>query len=145
MTSSSPDPIAPGAAFQLAALAAMFGGVLAAAACVGAWRRIVRRRLAGAAATTTAPAPTAARSADPTAPLDPAPRCRFAGAVLLAMLVLPTAVAVRQLWPHPDLGWRLLAVWLFALAPSAAAWLVLAGAAERRRRAELTDRREPRS
>jgi hypothetical protein len=32
---------------------------------------------------------------------------------------------VRQLWPHPDLGWRLLVIWLVALLPPAAAWLVL--------------------
>jgi hypothetical protein len=112
---STPDPIAPGAAGQLtnlllavataAAVAALLGGALA-----------VRRRLRGQRSGPAPPAP----AADPGGA-----GARLLGGVLLLVLALPAAVAVRQLWPHPDLGWRLLVIWLVALLPPAVAWLVL--------------------
>ena len=105
MDSLYPDPIAPGASVQLTALAAACAGVLVVALAASAWSR--RRR--GEAVTL------AMREAQ-ASPL-------LTGAAMLAVLTLASAVAIRQLWPHPDLGVRLLWGWLLLVVPVALVWL----------------------
>ena len=110
------EAIAPGAASQLGALLATVAGAAIVVGLVrgGLWWR---HRGTGQAA----PSP-----ADST-PARSAPVRRFLGAVLLMALALPAAVAVRQLWPHPDLGPRLVITWIVILLLPAAAWLLIRG------------------
>jgi hypothetical protein len=141
-----PEPIAPGAASQLAHL--VLGGLaaLAVVLVLALARRILRWRAgrgptpamgtpAATGDTPPAPPPAATAGTEETAgPGDAgagpaalrAGGTRLLGAVLVLVLAMPTAAAVRQLWPHPDLEWRLLVVWLLAWLPPVAAWLALA-------------------
>jgi hypothetical protein len=114
------DPIAPGAALQLTALVATLAGALGLAALVVAWSWWRRRRHA-------TPPPAAPQESPPRSAAGPV----LPGAALIVVLVLPAAVAVRQLWPQPDLGVRLLIGWLALVVPSVLAWVVLAIAANR--------------
>ncbi len=124
--SSTPDPIAPGAAGQLTNLAVAVVVAAAVALLAGlalaAWRRWRHGAPAGDAA---ADRGDGQRTPDAQAPAGAAGP-RLLGGVLVLLLALPAAVAVRQLWPHPDLGWRLLVLWLLAVLPPAAVWLALA-------------------
>lgn len=118
MNSGSFDAIAPGSASQLSALlAAVAGAALVAVALQGLlW---LRNRTRGAPTTAHAPV------AEPV--LGARTLRRLLGAVLLGALLLPITAAMRQLWPHPDLGPRLLAVWLPLVAIPAAVWLLVRG------------------
>ncbi len=116
MTPGPFEAIAPGAASQLGALLASVAGAVLMAGLVRGGLWWMHRGRDAAASSPTAPAP--ARSA---------PVRRFLGAILLLALVLPTAVAVRQLWPHPDLGPRLVITWLVILLLPTAAWLLIRG------------------
>jgi len=135
MTPGAPQPIAPGAAVQLAALAVALGGGLLVAALLVAAVRLRRGRAAPDLPVDPAPPPAAPpRPAGPDAARGlPFAGVRLVGAAALLLLLLPTAVAVRQLWPHPDLGWRLGAAWFLAALPPVAAWLVLAAPGRERR------------
>ncbi|HOX24569.1 MAG TPA: hypothetical protein PLL30_02270 [Candidatus Krumholzibacteria bacterium] len=129
MSSGAPQPIAPGAAGQLAALAAAFAGALLATslACALLWWR---RHRGGAE-----PGPAAAAGAPTGADPDRLPaRALFLGAAVAVLLLWPTAAAVRQLWPHPALGWRLLGWWLLGATTLVVAWLALARLAAGERR-----------
>ncbi len=116
---SLPDPIAPGATGQLTNLAV---AVVVAAGVALVIRGILWgwRRWRGSV-----PGPGAEPAGGDAAPAGAAGP-RLLGGVLVLLLALPAAVAVRQLWPHPDLGWRLLVIWLLAVLPPAALWLALA-------------------
>ena len=117
MTHALPDPIAPGAVHQLTSLAvALAGAALVVLLLVGvlwAWRR---RR---------------GRASDQEQPRESwlAPRAgatpirHLLGIILLLALLLPVTVAVRQLWPHPELGRRLVVIWLLVLLISSLTWL----------------------
>jgi hypothetical protein len=124
------DPVAPGAPAQLAALAATAAGALL--AVLAAAIRI-RRGRAGADPAASAPSsPSPSPPPPPDAARDASAILRLIGAALLALCALPVAAAVRQLWPHPDLGWRPIAGWAAFLLPAVAAWLAL-GRADRSR------------
>ncbi len=120
MTSGPPDAIATGAASQLAALLATVAGAGLVAALVrgGLWLRHRRRG-------TEVDDRGQARIHE--LPDRAAMARRLLGALLLLALVLPTAAAVRQLWPHPDLGSRLALVWSLVLLLPAVTWLLTRG------------------
>jgi hypothetical protein len=118
-------PIAPGAPAQLAAFVAAAAGALLAVLAAAAWIRRCRRGESIAATAPAVPPPDAA--SDAIAVL------RLFAAALLTLLALPAAAAVRQLWPHPDLGWRLAAGWAGFVLPVAAGWLAASRAAAARR------------
>ena len=119
MTHALPDPIAPGAAHQLTSLAMAMAGaalvVLLLVVVLWAWRR-----WRGAATDQEAPPPGESwlRTGFSAAPIR-----RLLGIILLLALVLPATVAVRQLWPHPALGRRLIVVWLLVLLVPSLTWL----------------------
>jgi uncharacterized iron-regulated membrane protein len=110
-----PEAIAPGATTQLVSLlAAVAGPAVLLLALVAAHRWWTRR----------APvSPVAGGQAEGDRAGSTGPAQRLLGVMLLLALVLPTAVAVRQLWPHPDLGWRLAVIWLVVLLVPATSWL----------------------
>jgi hypothetical protein len=115
-----PDPapaIAPGAAGQLLALGLVLGtGLLLLAVLVGGlalWRR------------RPGPSDPAVPEPEDRGPAPVRPGVPLLGAALLVVLLLPAAVVVRQLWPHPALGWRLLLAWLAVCLLPGAAWLQL--------------------
>jgi hypothetical protein len=47
---------------------------------------------------------------------------------VMAVLFLPAGAAVRQWWPHPDLGWGMVVCWFGLLLPVVVIWLVIARA-----------------
>jgi hypothetical protein len=118
MTPGSFATVAPGAAGQLAALAAgLVGAVLVTAAVLllAWWRGRGRQGATGA------PVSVAAGTRPDAASL--------LGAALLLVVLLPAAVAVRQLWLHPALGSRLALVWLLV---ALVAGIAMLGASRRR-------------
>ena len=125
MNPAAPLPIAPGATAQLPALAAALGGGLVVALALWAGVTLWRRR----AGCEDGPPMTVEPAQD-----RPAAALSVAGALLLLVLTLPATVAVRQLWPHPDLGWRLLARWLLVVVPPVSAWFGLTVLIRNRRR-----------
>jgi hypothetical protein len=111
-----PEAIAPGAATQLVSLLAVLAGPALVLLALVAVHRWWSRR---------SPAPPVA--GDPAVgdrAVSAGPARRLLGVMLLLAVVLPTAVAVRQLWPHPDLGWRLAVIWLAVLLVPAGTWLL---------------------
>lgn len=119
MDITAAETMPAGAAVQLTTLAAALGGSLLAAGLLLLWQRLrlppavqpPDDRISTPPAETTSDQPALARL--------------LAGAVI-ACLVLPTAAVVRQLWPLPDLGPRLLVGWFLALIPVVLAWTALA-------------------
>ena len=135
--SSMPETQALSASVQFVALAAALGGVLLGAVLLAAGLKWIARRHtpAQAGATTAGEEPGVGDGAGGSDDDGARPDCGavsyllMAAALVLAVLLLPGAVVVRQLWPHPDLGWPMVACWAGILLPVVAAWLVLARAA----------------
>ncbi len=126
LASQGVESAAQAAAAPVASLAATVGGVLLAALLnVMAMRWRARRRRAEPAASggdAVAPGLTASACG-----LGVAPYLRLAAVAVLAAFLLPAAAVVRQLWPHPDLGWPMLAGWAAVLVAVVGAWSVLPG------------------
>ncbi len=99
-----PDP--SGQLAQLLLAATMAAAVLLALAGLGRW---LGRGQRGAPPLVEPP------------PVRPATRPTIV-AVVLALMVLPAAAGLRQLWPHPDLRWRALAVVAALLGLALLAW-----------------------
>jgi hypothetical protein len=120
MSPGPPTPIAPGASTQLLALLTAGAGAAVAAGLLrlGLWLRLRSRPHARPATPVAAP-----HRAAPEPAVGRAGR-RLLGAALLALLLLPTAAVMRQLWPHPALGARLLAIWLPLLLGLTLMWLL---------------------
>lgn len=98
----------PAAAHQLVQLVA--AGLAIAVAGLAMW--VVRRRLGGGGAMSA----TAGRGQGQAA------SARLTAASLLMVLCLLLTAGLRQLWPHPGLRSRALAVLLIALVTAALAW-----------------------
>ena len=120
---SVPDLLAGGASAQLAALAAAIGGVLLGTVLAAVGVRWVARRCllaeAGAKSCVEQPLESAGDRCETVSNL------RLAAASMLAVFLMPAAAAIRQLWPHPDLGWAMVACWFAVLLPVLAIWFVL--------------------
>lgn len=112
----------PGAAVQLSALLAAFGGVLAVTLPLAGWLWWRSRRAA------------VALEAVPDATTRPLAAVRLLVIAVLAVLVLPGAALIQQLWPHPELGRPSFLSWLAVLLLGMLAWLLLALADRRRER-----------
>jgi hypothetical protein len=119
MDITAAETLPAGATVQMTALAAALGGALLAAGLLLLWQRL---RLPPAVLP-----PGDSTSAPPAETTSDLPAvARLLAGALVACLVLPTAAVVRQLWPVPDLGPRLLVGWLLVLIPVVLAWTALA-------------------
>jgi len=120
MTNPLPDPIAPGAADQLTSLVVALVGAALVVLLLMAASWVWRRR----SSSVTDHEPTPPRKSWFTSGAGASPIRNLLGIILLLALVLPVTVAVRQLWPHPALGRRLVVVWLLMLLVPSLTWLV---------------------
>lgn len=122
MDITAAETMSAGATVQLTALAAALGGVLLVAGLLLLWQRLRLPPAVQPPGDPISTPPVETTSDQPAV-------ARLLAGVVIACLVLPTAAVVRQLWPLPDLGLRLLVGWFLVLIPVVLAWTALAIAA----------------